>query len=93
MRPATTRTQPCGSSTQRRTPLCACAPLRNMGQLGNSSEWKYSAGMHTGMHSEQKALVDFLVLARGRAFVGMAHSTFSYYLEQLRRLQVRALTV
>jgi len=37
--------------------------------------------------SEQKALLDFLVLAKGRRFVGFGSSTFSFYLQQYRLLQ------
>ena len=36
--------------------------------------------------SEQKALVDFLVLARGATFVGFGSSTFSFYLREYRAL-------
>ncbi|KAK9785429.1 hypothetical protein WJX73_009533 [Symbiochloris irregularis] len=39
-----------------------------------------------GLNSEQKALVDFLVLAQGRAFVGFGSSTFSFYLREYRAL-------
>ncbi|KAK9827655.1 hypothetical protein WJX81_004166 [Elliptochloris bilobata] len=38
------------------------------------------------LSSEQKALVDFLVLARGRSFVGFGSSTFSFYLREYRAL-------
>ena len=41
----------------------------------------------TGLASEQKAVVDFLVLARGFRFVGLGFSSFSYYLRQYRVLQ------
>ena len=36
--------------------------------------------------SEQKAAVDFLVLARARAFVGLGSSTFSHYVREWRAL-------
>lgn len=39
-----------------------------------------------GLTSEQKALVDFLVLARGATFVGFGSSTFSFYLREYRML-------
>ena len=39
-----------------------------------------------GLNSEQKALVDFLVLSRGHAFVGFGSSTFSFYLREFRVL-------
>lgn len=39
-----------------------------------------------GLNSEQKALVDFLVLSQGRAFVGFGSSTFSFYLREYRAL-------
>jgi len=32
------------------------------------------------LNSEQKALLDFLVLAKGKLFVGFGSSTFSFYL-------------
>ncbi len=38
------------------------------------------------LNSEQKALVDFLVLSRGRGFVGFGSSTFSFYLREYRVL-------
>lgn len=41
----------------------------------------------TGLASEQKAVVDFLVLARGFRSVGLGFSSFSYYLRQYRVLQ------
>lgn len=41
------------------------------------------------LNSEQKALVDFLVLAKARRFVGFGSSTFSFYLREYRALQVR----
>ncbi len=39
------------------------------------------------LHSEQKALVDLLVLAQARRFVGFEPSTFSFFLSQYRVLQ------
>ena len=39
------------------------------------------------LNSEQKALLDFLVLANGKAFVGFGSSTFSFYLREYRALQ------
>ena len=39
------------------------------------------------LNSEQKALLDFLVLAKGKAFVGLGSSTFSFYLREYRVLQ------
>ena len=38
------------------------------------------------LNSEQKALLDFLVLSRGKAFVGFGSSTFSFYLREHRAL-------
>jgi hypothetical protein len=38
------------------------------------------------LNSEQKALLDFLVLSRGRGFVGFGSSTFSFYLREFRVL-------
>ena len=38
------------------------------------------------LSSEQKALVDFLVLARGARFVGFGPSTFSFFLREFRAL-------
>ncbi|CAL5219417.1 g1245 [Coccomyxa viridis] len=40
-----------------------------------------------GLASEQKALVDFLVLARGARYVGFGSSTFSFFLREHRTLQ------
>lgn len=39
------------------------------------------------LNSEQKALLDFLVLAKGKYFVGFGSSTFSFYLREHRVLQ------
>lgn len=39
------------------------------------------------LNSEQKALLDFLVLARAHNFVGFGSSTFSFYLREYRALQ------
>ena len=36
--------------------------------------------MRAALNSEQKALLDFLVLAKGARFVGFGSSTFSFYL-------------
>ncbi|KAK9827681.1 hypothetical protein WJX81_007940 [Elliptochloris bilobata] len=44
------------------------------------------ASVLDALSSEQKALVDFLVLARGRSFVGLGSSTFSYYLGEFRAM-------
>jgi hypothetical protein len=40
------------------------------------------------LHSEQQAVLDFLVLARAQRFVGFAASSFSFYLREHRALQV-----
>lgn len=40
-----------------------------------------------GLSSEQKALVDFIVLAGGQGFVGFGSSTFSFYLREYRALK------
>lgn len=45
--------------------------------------------MLADLNSEQKALLDFLVLAKGKYFVGFGSSTFSFYLREHRVLQVR----
>lgn len=39
-----------------------------------------------GLNQEQRALIDFLVLARAQRFVGFGSSTFSYYLREYRAL-------
>lgn len=44
-----------------------------------------------GLNSEQKALLDFLVLAQGQRFAGFGSSTFSFYLREFRALHVRLL--
>ena len=38
------------------------------------------------LNQEQRALLDFLILARARRFVGIGASTFSYYLREYRAL-------
>lgn len=38
------------------------------------------------LNSEQKALLDFIVLARSQRFVGFGSSTFSFYLREYRAL-------
>ena len=38
------------------------------------------------LNSEQKALLDFIVLARSSLFVGFGSSTFSFYLREHRAL-------
>lgn len=38
------------------------------------------------LNSEQKALLDFIVLARGKRFVGFGSSTFSFFLREFRAL-------
>ncbi len=43
----------------------------------------------SGLHSEQRALVDFLVLAAGRRFVGFEESTFSLFVREWRYLHGR----
>lgn len=40
----------------------------------------------SGLHSEQRALIDFLVLARAQHFVGFEESTFSLFLREWRYL-------
>ena len=40
----------------------------------------------SSLHSEQKALVDLLVLAKAHAFVGFKPSTFSFFASQYRTL-------
>ena len=42
---------------------------------------------HAGLASEQKAAVDFLVMARSRHFVGLGFSSLSSYMRQYRALQ------
>jgi hypothetical protein len=39
-----------------------------------------------GLHLEQQALLDFLVLARCRAFVGIGTSTFSVFVREYRHV-------
>ena len=41
------------------------------------------------LHSEQRALVDFLVLTAGRRFVGFEESTFSLFVREWRHLHGR----
>lgn len=42
----------------------------------------------TALNSEQKALLDFLVLAQSAKFAGFGSSTFSFYLREYRALYV-----
>lgn len=51
------------------------------------SIWTCVCSRHVGLESEQEALLDFLVLARCRAFVGFGGSSFSYFLPQYKALQ------
>ena len=44
------------------------------------------ASSAAALNSEQKALLDFLVLAKGKFFVGFGSSTFSFYLREYRVL-------
>lgn len=37
-----------------------------------------------GLHSEQNALLDFLVLAASHRFVGFSPSTFSFFIREYR---------
>ena len=39
-----------------------------------------------GLDSEQKALLDFIVLSQASSFVGFGPSTFSFYLKEYRSL-------
>lgn len=41
----------------------------------------------SNLNSEQKAAVDFLVLARSKNFVGLGSSTFSFYLREHRAME------
>ena len=47
------------------------------------------AAAAAALNSEQKALLDFLVLARAQRFAGFGSSTFSFYLREYRALHVR----
>ena len=40
--------------------------------------------MVAGLNSEQKALLDLIVLSQGMSFVGFGSSTFSFYLREHR---------
>ena len=42
-----------------------------------------------GLHTEQLAAVDFLMLSEAHALVGMQTSTFSFYLTQQRAIEGR----
>ena len=64
----------------------------------SDNNWLFCIAQYIGWHanwfcclaelnSEQKALVDFLVLSRGRGFVGFGSSTFSFYLREYRVLR------
>ncbi len=39
---------------------------------------------YTGLHSEQVALLDFIVCASGERFVGFGASTFSFFMREYR---------
>lgn len=40
-----------------------------------------------GLHSEQRGLIDFLVLSHSTRFVGFGPSTYSFFLREYRTLQ------
>ena len=42
---------------------------------------------HAALNSEQKALLDLLVLARAQRFVGFGASSFSFFLREYRALK------
>jgi hypothetical protein len=48
-----------------------------------------SEGDLAGLHSEQRGLIDFLVLAHSSRFVGFGPSTYSFFLREYRTMQVR----
>lgn len=48
-----------------------------------------SEGDLAGLHSEQRGLIDFLVLAHSTRFVGFGPSTYSFFLREYRTMQVR----
>lgn len=52
----------------------------------NISDLQLQCYCNAELNSEQKALLDFLVLAQGSAFVGFGSSTFSFYLREFRSL-------
>ena len=56
-----------------------CNGVRYKEQILDNSELGF-------LHSEQKALVDLLVLTKAQAFVGFEPSTFSFYTSQYRML-------
>ena len=43
-----------------------------------------------GLHSEARALIDFLVLCKSKHFVGVVHSSFSLLVQERRLLQGNA---
>ncbi len=63
--------------------LLGCKLLHKV-QAGHLSDLRVSC--FAALNSEQKALLDFLVLSRGRGFVGFGSSTFSFYLREYRVL-------
>ena len=54
--------------------------------LHHHTIWMRGSG-YVGLGSEQEALLDFMVLARCRAFVGFGGSSFSFFLPQYKALQ------
>ena len=48
---------------------------------------QFGDNFHAGLHSEQKALLDLLVLAHAKNYVGTKRSSFSCYARDLRSLQ------
>lgn len=66
-------------------PPLALAPPRLLKPDPPPRPWSCFAALN----SEQKALLDFLVLARSQLFAGFGSSTFSFYLREYRALQVR----
>jgi hypothetical protein len=68
--------------------LSACSVPAHLPACPPIAHRRASCGWRAELNSEQKALLDFIVLARAQRFVGFGSSTFSFYLREYRSLQV-----
>jgi hypothetical protein len=66
--------------------MCTRVLPHAQGILRHTSTYHSIGRVVAALNSEQKALLDFLVLSRGKSFVGFGSSTFSFYLREYRVL-------
>ena len=74
---------PAANSTVSRYLLDLVAPCEEQCPCVIGSEWTrcLTQADLAPLHSEQKGLIDFLVLARAEHFVGFGPSTYSFFLK------------